>query len=213
MRRLSPTDRLLSACDEALCTLFGRPRATERPDPAEQMPEPDLDDNARALSARLMRVNHAGEVAAQGLYQGQALTARSEEVRQRMERSAREENDHLAWCARRLEVLDGHASLLNPLWYAGSFTMGALAGAAGDKWSLGFVNETEQQVVRHLDDHLERIVLEDAPTRAVLEQMKIDEAHHGELAMSLGGAQLPWPVRRLMMPAVSKVMTRTAYWV
>ena len=160
-----------------------------------------------------MRINHAGEVAAQGLYQGQAITARSDEVRRSMEHSAREENDHLVWCQDRLEALGSHTSWLNPVWYTGSFAIGALAGWAGDKWSLGFVNETEQQVVRHLDEHLERMVPEDQPSRAVLEQMKIDEAHHGEVAMSLGGVDLPWPVRRLVMPMVSKTMTRTAYWV
>ena len=213
MRRYSTTDRLLTACDEALCTLFGRPRATERPHPAAGLEEPELDDNARRLSAALMRINHAGEVAAQGLYQGQAITARSEEVRRNMEHSAREENDHLVWCQDRLQALGSHTSWLNPVWYTGSFAIGALAGWAGDKWSLGFVNETEQQVVRHLDEHLERMVPEDRPSRAVLEQMKIDEAHHGEVAMSLGGVDLPWPVRRLVMPMVSKVMTRTAYWV
>lgn len=213
MRRYSTTDRLLTACDEALCTLFGRPRATERPHPAAGLAEPELDDNARRLSAALMRINHAGEVAAQGLYQGQAITARSDEVRRNMEHSAREENDHLVWCQDRLEALGSHTSWLNPVWYTGSFAIGALAGWAGDKWSLGFVNETEQQVVRHLDEHLERMVPEDQPSRAVLEQMKIDEAQHGEIAMSLGGVDLPWPVRRLVMPMVSKTMTRTAYWV
>ncbi|MCG5511585.1 2-polyprenyl-3-methyl-6-methoxy-1,4-benzoquinone monooxygenase [Ectothiorhodospira shaposhnikovii] len=213
MRQLSPTDRLLSAIDEGLCTLFGRPRATERPDPARSVVEPELDDNARVLSGRLMRINHAGEVAAQGLYQGQALTARGGEVRERMERSAREENDHLLWCERRLAALGTHKSFLNPLWYGGAFTIGALAGAAGDKWSLGFVHETEQQVIRHLDEHLARVVPEDAPTRAVLEQMKIDEAHHGELAMSLGGEVLPWPLRKLVMPVTAKVMTGTTWWI
>ncbi|MCG5501047.1 2-polyprenyl-3-methyl-6-methoxy-1,4-benzoquinone monooxygenase [Ectothiorhodospira lacustris] len=213
MRQLSPTDRLLSAIDEGFCTLFGRPRATERPDPARSVMEPELDDNARVLSGRLMRINHAGEVAAQGLYQGQALTARSGEVRERMARSAREENDHLLWCERRLTALGTHKSFLNPLWYGGAFAIGALAGAAGDRWSLGFVHETEQQVIRHLDEHLARVVPEDAPTRAVLEQMKIDEAHHGELAMSLGGEVLPWPLRKLVMPVTAKVMTGTAWWI
>lgn len=213
MRRYSTTDRLLTACDEALCTLFGRPRATERPHPAQGVTEPDLDDSARLLSARLMRINHAGEVAAQGLYQGQAITARSEEVRRNMERSAREENDHLVWCQDRLQALGSSTSLLNPVWYGGAFMIGSLAGWAGDRWSLGFVNETEQQVVRHIDEHLGRMAVEDAPSRAVLLQMRIDEAHHGALAMSLGGSDLPWPVKRLVMPAVAKVMTGVAYWV
>jgi ubiquinone biosynthesis monooxygenase Coq7 len=159
-----------------------------------------------------MRVNHAGEIAAQGLYQGQALTARRSDVQERMRRSAMEENDHLAWCKERIEALGSRPSLLGPFWYWGSFAIGALAGAAGDKWSLGFVRETERQVVAHLKEHLQRLPEADASSRAVLEQMKADEAHHGQLAGQAGAAELPLPVQRLMGLA-SKVMTKTAYWI
>jgi ubiquinone biosynthesis monooxygenase Coq7 len=159
-----------------------------------------------------MRVNHCGEVAAQALYQGQALTARLETVRERMEQAALEENDHLEWCERRVKALGGHLSYLNPLWYLGSFAIGAVAGAVGDKWSLGFVAETEKQVIAHLEDHLDRVSQNDKKSRAVLEQMKIDEAHHGAVARAAGGAELPGPIKQLMGLA-SRVMTRTAYWV
>ncbi|MDD3518697.1 MAG: 2-polyprenyl-3-methyl-6-methoxy-1,4-benzoquinone monooxygenase [Chromatiales bacterium] len=206
-------DRLCMEADAALRTLYGRPPSTERPLPDADVMEPELTETERRLSGRLMRVNHSGEVSAQGLYQGQALTARREDVRQRMERSAAEENDHLVWCEHRMQEVGAGKSLLNPLWYAGSFTIGAVAGAIGDKWSLGFVNETEQQVIRHLDEHLERLPAQDDKSRAILEQMREDEAHHGAVAMELGGAELPLPVRKLLMPLMSKVMTRTAFWI
>ncbi len=160
--------------------------------------------------AGLMRVNHAGEIAAQGLYQGQAATARLEQVRESMERAAEEENDHLAWCEERLAELGSRPSILNPVWYAGAFTIGAAAGLIGDRWSLGFVAETERQVVRHLDDHLDRLPEGDSRSRAILAQMKIDEQHHGAVAENAGGAALPRPVRHLM-GIVSRVMTRGAY--
>ena len=158
-----------------------------------------------------MRIDHTGEVCAQALYQGQALTARLPEVRKKMERAAAEENDHLDWCERRIEELGGRTSLLNPLWYAGSFAIGALAGLAGDKWSLGFVAETEQQVGEHLDEHLEQIPPQDAKSRAILEQMKQDELRHANQALVGGGVPLPAPVK-LAMRLSSKVMTRTVYW-
>jgi 3-demethoxyubiquinol 3-hydroxylase len=213
MRNLTLTDRLLSGVDNALRTLFAAPGGTGRPVPGAALPEVDLKDSERTHAGRLMRVNHAGEVSAQGLYHGQALTARDPEVRENMRRSAQEENDHLRWCEARMDSLGAHKSYLNPVWYAGSFTLGALAGMAGDRWSLGFVAETERQVVRHLDEHLRHLPGTDERSRAVVRQMKDDEAHHGAIATGLGGAQLPWPVRRLLMPAMSKVMTRTAYWV
>jgi len=161
-------------------------------------------------AAGLMRVNHAGEVSAQGLYSGQALTARLPDVREKMERAALEENDHLEWCERRLEELGSHKSLLNPLWYFGSFAIGAAAGIAGDKWSLGFVAETEHQVIKHLDEHLESLPEQDAKSRAVVEQMKEDEAHHATVALQHGGAELPEPVKKVM-GLTSKVMTTLAY--
>jgi ubiquinone biosynthesis monooxygenase Coq7 len=211
MRSYSLADRILIELDQSLRTVHGSPELTERPDPAREHPEPALDPEARTHAGRLMRVNHAGEVAAQGLYQGQALAARSEEVRQQMHRSALEENDHLAWCQGRLEALGAAKSRLGPVWYWGSYAIGAAAGAAGDRWSLGFVTETERQVMRHLDDHLERLPEEDRRSRAVLEQMREDEARHAGKAVEAGAAELPGPVRGLMS-VVAKVMTRTAYW-
>ncbi len=209
-RRYSPLDHLIMNVDQALRTLAGKPLVTGRPNPATGEQEAELSDAEKAESARLMRINHAGEVAAQGLYQGQALTARLDKVRARMERAAEEENDHLEWCESRVRELGGHLSYLNPLWYLGSFAIGAAAGAIGDKWSLGFVVETEKQVISHLDSHLERIPGKDRKSRVILEQMKIDEAQHGAAAKKAGGADLPEPVRRLMK-LTSKVMTATAY--
>jgi len=211
-RSYSPMDHLIMNLDQAVRTLAGRPRVTERPDPAEDCDETELSESEKRKSVRLMRVNHAGEVAAQALYQGQALTARLDEVRDRMERAADEENDHLQWCERRVKALDGHLSYLNPLWYLGSFAIGATAGVAGDKWSLGFVVETEKQVISHIDDHLKRISENDNKSRAILGQMKFDEAHHGATARQAGGAELPAPVR-LLMKLTSRVMTGTAYWI
>ncbi len=198
--------------DVGIRTLFGQPKITERPNPAQTETETELSDSERQLAGRLMRINHAGEVAAQGLYQGQALTARLPQVRQQMERAALEENDHLDWCEKRARELGTHVSLLNPVWYAGSVTIGALAGAAGDKWSLGFVAETEKQVVRHLEEHLAQLPEQDEKSRAILEQMKEDEGHHATVAVEAGGAELPYPVKKLM-GLTSKVMTRTAFWV
>lgn len=197
--------------DQAVRTLAGRPLVTERPDPANAVEEAGLSEMEKTESMRLMRVNHSGEVAAQALYQGQSLTAKLPEVRQRMERAAAEENDHLDWCEKRVQALDGHLSYLNPLWYAGSFAIGAAAGLAGDKWSLGFVAETEKQVIKHLDEHQQKISLDDKKSHAVLAQMKIDEARHGELAKAAGGAELPEPVK-LLMQMTSRVMTGIAYW-
>ena len=211
-RHYSPADRLLMSVDNALRTVFGRPQTTERPNPAAHLPEADLGEQERRHVARLMRINHTGEVCAQALYQGQALTARLPETRRRLERSALEENDHLAWCEARIDELGDRKSLLNPLFYAGSFAMGAAAGLAGDRWSLGFVVETEHQVEDHLDEHLAQVPERDERTRAVLEQMKVDEIHHAQVARAAGGAELPGPVR-LAMRLASKVMTRSVYWV
>jgi 3-demethoxyubiquinol 3-hydroxylase len=211
-RDYTPFDQVLMSVDSALRTVFGRPRVTERANPAEQFADVDLGEDERRHVGGLMRVNHTGEVCAQALYQGQALTARLAEVRASLERSAQEENDHLAWCEQRLTELGTRKSLLNPLWYAGSFAMGAAAGLAGDKWSLGFVVETERQVENHLDDHLAQVPSDDQRTRAILMQMKADEIHHADVAHAAGGAELPAPVKAAMK-AVSKVMTRGAYWV
>lgn len=205
-------DVLVAGFDQALRTMSGSAVGSGRPNPAEGQESASLPPAQRRHVAGLMRVNHAGEVAAQALYQGQALTARLGEVREAMEEAAREEVDHLKWCELRLQELGSRPSLLNPIWYAGSFAIGALAGLAGDRWSLGFVAETEKQVVNHLQGHLENLPLEDLRSRAILEQMADDEQHHGQTAAGAGGAELPQPLRQLMT-LTSRVMTRTAYWI
>ncbi len=212
IRHLTLLDKCIIECDKALRTLVGRPETTDRPEPGSQLKPVELSETEKQLSMRLMRVNHAGEVSAQALYQGQALTAKLPQVRQAMERAAMEENDHLVWCENRLHELGGHTSQLNPLWYVGSLTIGAVAGKLGDKWSLGFVAETEKQVIAHLNDHLARMSPRDVKSRAILEQMKIDEAHHGTTAMQAGGAVLPQPVK-VAMRLMSKVMTKSSYWI
>jgi ubiquinone biosynthesis monooxygenase Coq7 len=211
-RNFSPIDRVLVNLDQAVRTLFGRPQTTERPNPAADVAETELSENERRHIARLMRINHTGEVCAQALYQGQSVTARLPEVRRTMERSAQEENDHLHWCETRIDELGDRKSLLDPLWYAGSFAIGALAGLAGDKWSLGFVVETERQVESHLNEHLDEIPITDKKTRAVLDEMKADERHHAEVAKVAGGASLPGPIK-VAMRLAAKVMTRSAYWI
>lgn len=203
-------DRLLIEGDRALRTIAAQSPHSERASPASALQTPDLDDNESKHVAGLMRVNHTGEVCAQALYQGQALTARLPDVREEMQQAVVEEEDHLAWCQQRLDELDSHTSLLNPLFYAASFGIGALAGIAGDKWSLGFVAETEKQVCKHLENHLQRLPEQDEKSRAILEQMQEDEAKHADNAVAAGGAELPAPIR-LGMTLVSKVMTKTTY--
>ena len=212
MRHLSPVDQFITQADHALRTVLGKPKITERANPAEDIAEAQLTDDERRKITGLMRVNHAGEVSAQALYQGQALTARLDSVQASMERAALEENDHLAWTENRLNELSSQKSLLNPIWYAGSFAIGALAGAIGDKWSLGFVAETENQVVQHLTEHLKQLPKHDHKSIRILQQMKDDEAHHETVALEGGGAELPWPVKKLMS-AMSKVMTTSAYYI
>lgn len=211
-RAYSPLDNLLGGLDQALRTVFGPAPETQRPSPAAGLPDVNLDAAARELAGRLMRINHAGEICAQALYQGQAVTAKLPDVREKMERAAAEENDHLAWTAERIHELGTHPSYLNPLWYAGSFAIGAVAGLVGDRWSLGFVAETERQVVRHLDSHLGRLTSADQKSHAILEQMRMDEGRHATVAIESGAADLPEPARQLMR-LTSKVMTKTAYWV
>ena len=203
-------DSLALGLDQALRTVFGRPQITERANPSVDIDDCEMTEQERQHVAGLMRVNHVGEVCAQALYQGQAATAKLDTVRDKMQRAAEEENDHLDWCESRLDELGSHKSYLNPFWYAGSFAMGAAAGLAGDKWSLGFVVETERQVVRHLEDHLEQLPEQDEKSKAVLEQMKVDEAHHATTALQAGGAELPLPIKTAMK-LMSKVMTTTAY--
>ncbi len=209
-RHFNGADQLVINLDQALRTLFGRPLVTERSNPADDCAESTLPEAEKDHIARLMRINHTGEVCAQALYQGQALTARKEEVRRSMERSAAEENDHLDWCEQRVEELDGRLSVLNPFWYASSFALGAAAGLAGDKWSLGFVAETEKQVEGHLEEHLAQVPESDCRTRAILEQMKEDEIRHGQTAKAHGGAELPSPIKA-MMKFTAKLMTKSVY--
>jgi ubiquinone biosynthesis monooxygenase Coq7 len=202
-------DRFIAEFDRALRAVAGVAQAS-RASPAEQVPESPLEAEPRAHAAALMRVNHVGEVCAQALYQGQALTARHPEARQALEKAAREEEDHLAWSADRVRELGGRLSLLNPLWYAGSFAIGAAAGALGDRWNLAFLAETERQVEEHLAGHLDTLPAEDRRTRAVVEAMRADEARHRASAIELGAAELPEPVKRAMRIA-SRVMTTVAY--
>lgn len=205
------SDRLLIGLDQALSTVFGQPQQTGRTNPADSEQGGDLTAEEQDHIARLMRINHTGEVCAQGLYQGQALTARLPETREGMEQAAMEESDHLAWCESRIKELGNRKSLLNPLWYAGSFSIGATTGLIGDQWSLGFVAETERQVCAHLDDHLGQIPLHDRKSRAILEQMKEDEARHATTALEGGGAELPGPIK-LAMKLTAKTMTKSVYW-
>jgi ubiquinone biosynthesis monooxygenase Coq7 len=203
-------DQFLVAADEALKTLTGV-GSSARETPGRGEAEPTVESDRR-IAAGLMRVNHAGEVCAQALYSGQALVARSPTVRAALQKAGAEERDHLAWCRQRLRELDSRPSVLDPLWYASSFGLGVLSGLTGDRWSLGFLAETEAQVEQHLDGHLERLPPDDRRSRAILERMREDEARHGETGRALGGAELPPPVK-LAMCTVSRVMTRTAYWV
>jgi ubiquinone biosynthesis monooxygenase Coq7 len=202
-------DQVLISADRALKALFAHPQ-TSRPVPGT--PNTPASDSARRLAAGLMRVNHAGEIAAQGLYHGQALVARDPAIRALLEQAGREETDHLAWCEQRLTELQDRPSLLDPFWYAGSFAIGVAAGLASDKMSLGFVAETERQVERHLDSHLDQLPPEDARSRAILTQMRSDEQAHGELARQAGGTPLPGAARKAMQ-LTSKVMTMTARWI
>src|SRR3569623_1552019 len=190
-RHYSPVDQMLINADKAQRTQFGAPLTTGRAAPAAALHDAPLCAAEQRAAAGLMRVNHAGEVAAQALFQGQGLTAKLPTVRDQMVRAALEENDHLAWCERRLTELNSRTSLLNPLWYAGSFAIGAAAGLAGGKWSLGFVAEPERQVARHLDQHLARLPQGDHKSRAILEQMKEEEQQHATTALAAGGAELP----------------------
>ena len=204
-------DKFIIGFDNALRTLL-TPAQTLRPVHGTGLTEVELTDAEKNETTALMRVNHVGEICAQALYQGQALTARDAEVQQALTQAAREETEHLAWTERRIAELGGRKSLLNPLWYGGSFAIGAIAGMLGDKWNLGFLAETERQVEVHLAGHLQRLPQHDGKSRAIVAQMQVDEAGHATTAMSYGGAELPTPVK-LAMQLGSKVMTRTAYWV
>lgn len=226
MQSESPLDTLISAADRALRSVFAParasrplpepppvPSATGAPDPTATPASPaPLTDIEKRESAALMRVNHSGEIAAQALYHGQALVARSAATRQMLLKAAQEETDHLAWCETRLSELESHPSLLNPLWYAGSFAIGAAAALLGDRTSLGFVVETERQVEGHLNEHLARLPQDDARSRAILQTMRTDEIAHGLSAKAAGGIELPSPVRFLMRNT-ARLMTSAAYWI
>lgn len=203
-------DSCLIQFDQALRTSLPGQSKGKRNSPAETISEEKLSDSEKKHIAGLMRINHTGEVCAQALYAGQAATAILAETRESMEHAAREEIDHLAWCDERLSQLESQPSLLNPFWYGISFGMGAVAGIAGDKWSLGFVAETEQQVCVHLEEQLKKLPEKDKKSRAILEQMIVDERHHGESAREAGGAELPWPIKRTMS-ALSQLMKGTTY--
>ncbi|MAB99539.1 MULTISPECIES: 2-polyprenyl-3-methyl-6-methoxy-1,4-benzoquinone monooxygenase [Pseudomonas] len=210
MRHYSPVDRLLLQADTALRTLLPFSGQPSRPSPAIVQPEAELDAEQTQHIAGLMRINHTGEVCAQALYQGQALTAKLPHVREAMEQAADEEIDHLAWCEQRIRQLGSHPSVLNPLFYGLSFGIGAFAGLVSDKVSLGFVAATENQVVKHLDDHLQQIPATDEKSRAILEQMREDEEHHASSAIEAGGLRFPAPIK-LGMSLLSKVMTKSTY--
>jgi ubiquinone biosynthesis monooxygenase Coq7 len=200
-------DQLITTFDLGLRTVFASPHAS-RPYPGNA-PEAELSEADKARAAALMRVNHVGEVCAQALYAGQALTTKSDSVRTALEQAAREETDHLAWCEQRIHELSGRKSLLNPLWFGGAFGIGVVAGLLGDTWNLGFLAETERQVESHLDGHLKQLPPADARSRAIVEQMKTDEARHAQTAVDHGGAPLPMPVK-LAMGLAADVMRQTA---
>ncbi|MFA9439598.1 2-polyprenyl-3-methyl-6-methoxy-1,4-benzoquinone monooxygenase [Uliginosibacterium sp. sgz301328] len=204
-------DRAIIEFDRALRTLAAPARST-RGTPGADLPEASLSEDDKRHVAALMRINHVGEICAQALYQGQALTSRDPALRESLEHAAHEETEHLAWTASRISELGGRTSLLNPLWYAGSLALGVAAGVAGDKWNLGFLAETERQVESHLKEHLDQLPLGDGRSRAILDQMKVDEAEHAATAVRLGAAELPAPIKGAMR-AMSQVMKKTAYYV
>lgn len=211
-RQLTPLDKLLAGANNALRTVVAPAGRPARKNPAAEIADAELDAKQKAHAAGLMRVNHAGEVAAQALYQGHATVTRDKNIEEQMKRAADEEFDHLAWCEQRIQELGYKPSRLSPLWYAGAYAIGAASGMLGDKWSLGFIAETERQVCSHLDSHLDRLPKDDARSRAIVEQMRDEEAEHGENAKDAGAAELPRPVIRLMR-ATAKIMTKTSYWV
>jgi 3-demethoxyubiquinol 3-hydroxylase len=204
-------DQLINTFDTGLRTLFAASTAA-RPRPDASIDEPALNDKSKQHAAALMRINHVGEVCAQALYSGQALTSKNPNIVKALAHAAAEETDHLAWCEARINELGGRKSMLNPLWYAGSFTLGAVAGAMGDKWNLGFLAETEKQVSNHLQNHLNQLDETDIKTRTIVEQMQQDEAGHAAEATQLGAAELPAPVKAGMQ-MMSTIMTKTAYYI
>ncbi len=204
-------DRFITTLDTGLRTLFA-PSVAARSRPDAALEEPALDDSSKNHAAALMRINHVGEVCAQALYSGQALTSKNPSTINALKHAAREETDHLAWCEARINELGGRKSMLNPLWYAGSFTLGAVAGVLDDKWNLGFLAETEQQVSAHLQNHLQQLNIDDIKTRTIVAQMQQEEAAHAKEAQALGASELPVPIKTGMKIA-SKIMTKTAYYI
>jgi ubiquinone biosynthesis monooxygenase Coq7 len=211
-RRLTLLDRLICEADTVMRTLTSRGNTAARPSPAQGHSEGELDERGRRHVAGLMRVNHTGEVCAQALYQGQAMTAKLPTVREEMQQAAAEEVDHLVWCEERLRELGSRPSVLNPIWYGLSFSLGALAGAIGDTVSLGFVAATEERVCTHLREHLRQLPEDDRRSRLILQQMLEDEERHGENALAAGGTDFPSPVKNAMT-ALSRVMTQSTYYV
>ncbi len=204
-------DQAILQFDRALRTVFA-PARSVRPVPGADLPEAALDDGERRHAAALMRINHVGEICAQALYQGQAIMSRDPVIREALQHASDEETEHLAWTEQRIAELGGRKSLLNPLWYGGALAIGLLAGRFGDRWNLGFLAETERQVEAHLHSHLDSLPAQDARSRAIVAQMKVDEVAHAETALALGGRALPAPVG-VAMKLASRVMTRTVYWV
>lgn len=211
-REFSPIDRLLVGANNALRTVAAPAGRPARDNPAGSIEESDLSAAQKSHAAGLMRVNHAGEVAAQALYKGHATVARDKTIEQQMQHAAAEEFDHLAWCEQRIHELGEAPSRLSPIWYAGAYAIGAASGMLGDRWSLGFIAETERQVCAHLDSHLDDLPADDTRSRAIVERMRDEEAEHGENAVQAGAADLPAPIKMLMR-LTAKIMTRTAYWV
>ena len=213
MRNYNPTDHFLSQIDKGLRTLFVKPNLKTANSPADTInTDGTLNKEEQKQSARLMRVNHAGEIAAQGLYHGHSVVSKDKEIRQKFTQSANEEQAHLEWCEKRLGELQDRPSVFTPVWYLGSFAIGAAVGAFGDKWSLGFVSETEKQVVKHLDKHLERLPEDDFKSREILLKMREDETMHDKKAQAAGAYELPQAAKTLMT-LVSKIMTKTSYWI
>lgn len=210
-RQLTPIDRLIAGMDGFLKTVTSTPTHAARDNPAKDIADEPMTPAEQSRSAALMRVNHAGEIAAQGLYQGHAAVARDASVEDQMQRAADEELDHLAWCQERLKELGSGPSRLNPLWYGGAFVIGAASGILGDRWSLGFIEETERQVVEHLNGHLDRLPAADAKSRAIVRRMRDEEALHGRNARNAGATHLPAPIRSAMR-FTARIMTETAYW-
>lgn len=211
-RHYSIFDQLCLGVDQAVRALSNNAKTTGEPYPAKHVDELPLSDEQRQHSAALMRINHAGEICAQALYHGQGVVSHSDEIQQKMQQAAIEEGDHLEWCKQRLDELGSHTSHLNPLWYAGSFCIGVMAGVLGDKWSLGFVVETERQVIKHLDGHLEELPKQDQRSYKILERMEKDESKHRDEAIEAGAKELPGILKKVMT-LTSKIMVKTAYWV